>query len=326
MVVPDIKITQNKPAPVFLHCLCVISHFIAGCLCSTNQEQEIDICITSVTLCRLKVLLLWPSDYRCRSEYAKSMRLHWFIYTILTLFQKCDNIMDATSTFFTWHKFISLIQVYKFQITSACCYEIRPKKNVVLLSHSIGPTSPAPPGPGGGGRAVPFWRRRVCKGQKTPFFSIAGTHRPHIFFTVAWAHTQRPIFLHLICHSKPHDLKSWHVKKFTLVILQSSIQKTFALTRWPHIFLYFSLTECQKSCSHPMTPHFLSLCSHWMPQPVWAWPLHPYPFHIWLPPPPGPTSSCIIHTSIHQVFMHHSQKAQGAYRNGKTINMHKIYT
>ena len=37
-----------------------------------------------------------------------------------------------------------------------------------------------------------------------------------------------------------------------------------ALTRWPHIFLYFSLTECQKSCSHPMTPHFLSLCSHRM--------------------------------------------------------------
>ena len=58
----------------------------------------------------------------------------------------------------------------------------------------------------------------------------------------------------------------------------------FALTRWPHIFLYFSLTECQKSCSHPMTPHFLSLCYHWMPQPVWAGPLHPYPFHIWLPP------------------------------------------
>ena len=34
-----------------------------------------------------------------------------------------------------------------------------------------------------------------------------------------------------------------------------------------------------------MTPHFLSLCSHWMPQPVWVRPLHPYPFHIWLPPP-----------------------------------------
>ena len=58
-----------------------------------------------------------------------------------------------------------------------------------------------------------------------------------------------------------------------------------ALTWWPHIFLYFSLTECQKSCSHPMTPHFLSLCSHRMPQPVGGRALHPYPLHIWLPPP-----------------------------------------
>ena len=83
---------------------------------------------------------------------------------------------------------------------------------------------------------------------------------------------------------------------FTLVILQSSIEKTnhvqvipicelLALTRWPHIFLYFSLTECQKSCSHPMTPHFLSLCSHRMPQSVGGRALHPYPLHIWLPPP-----------------------------------------
>ena len=36
-----------------------------------------------------------------------------------------------------------------------------------------------------------------------------------------------------------------------------------------------------------MTPHFLSLCSHRMPQPVGGRALHPYPLHIWLPPPPG---------------------------------------
>ena len=34
-----------------------------------------------------------------------------------------------------------------------------------------------------------------------------------------------------------------------------------------------------------MTPHFLSLCSHRMPQLVGARALHPYPFQIWLPPP-----------------------------------------
>ena len=49
----------------------------------------------------------------------------------------------------------------------------------------------------------------------------------------------------------------------------------------------FSLTGCQKSCSHPMTPQFLSLCSHRMPQPIGARALHPYPFQIWLPPPRG---------------------------------------
>ena len=31
------------------------------------------------------------------------------------------------------------------------------------------------------GGAVPFWRWRVCKAQKTPFFSIAVTQRPLIF-------------------------------------------------------------------------------------------------------------------------------------------------
>ena len=36
-----------------------------------------------------------------------------------------------------------------------------------------------------------------------------------------------------------------------------------------------------------MTPHFLSLCSHRMPQPVGGRALHPYPLHIWLPFPRG---------------------------------------
>ena len=29
--------------------------------------------------------------------------------------------------------------------------------------------------------------------------------------------TQRPIFFHLICHSMPHDLKSWHLKKILCI-------------------------------------------------------------------------------------------------------------
>ena len=46
----------------------------------------------------------------------------------------------------------------------------------------------------GGGGAVPFWRRRVCKGQKTPFFSIAGTHRPHIFLQLHELTPKDPYF------------------------------------------------------------------------------------------------------------------------------------
>ena len=49
-----------------------------------------------------------------------------------------------------------------------------------------------PPGVGGG--AVPFWRRRVCKGQETPFFSIAGTHRPHIFLQLHELTPKDPYF------------------------------------------------------------------------------------------------------------------------------------
>ena len=146
--------------------------------------------------------------------------------------------------------------------------------------------------PRGGGGAVPFWRWRVCKAQKTPFFSIAVTHRPHIFYSCMSSHPKTHIFSFNLSLNAPWFEKLAFEKNtmyFTLVILQSSIEKTdhvqvipgstrtilcfkyhpktllfcelLALTRWPHIFLYFSLTECQKSCSHPMTPHFLSLCS-----------------------------------------------------------------
>ena len=165
------------------------------------------------------------------------------------------------------------------------------------------------------GGAVPFWRWRVCKAQKTPLFSIAVTHRPHIFYSCMSSHPKTHIFSFNLSLNAPWFEKLAFEKNtmyFTLVILQSSIEKTnhvpgstrtmlcfkyhpktllfcelLALTWWPHIFLYFSLTECQKSCSNPMTPHFLSLCSHRMPQPVGGRALHPYPLHICLPPPPG---------------------------------------
>ena len=44
------------------------------------------------------------------------------------------------------------------------------------------------------GGGVPFWRWRVCKAQKTPFFSIAVTHRPHIFYSCMSSHPKTHIF------------------------------------------------------------------------------------------------------------------------------------
>ena len=46
-----------------------------------------------------------------------------------------------------------------------------------------------------GGGSSPILEATPCKGQKTPFFSIAGTHRPHIFFTVCMSsHPKTHIF------------------------------------------------------------------------------------------------------------------------------------
>ena len=77
----------------------------------------------------------------------------------------------------------------------------------------------------------------------------------------------------------------FHLSDFTIQYWENYCE-LLALTRWPHIFLYFSLTECQKSCSHPMTPHFLSLCSHRMPQPVEGGPYTRIHFIFDCPPAP----------------------------------------
>ena len=101
--------------------------------------------------------------------------------------------------------------------------------------------------PGGG--AVPFGRWRVCKAQKTPFFSIAVTHRPHIFYSCVSSHPKTHIFSFNLSLNAPWFEKLAFEKNtmyFTLVILQSSIEKTFG--------------------SHPMTPHIFVFFSHWMPK------------------------------------------------------------
>ena len=137
------------------------------------------------------------------------------------------------------------------------------------------------------GGAVPFWRRRVCKAQKTPFFSVAVTQRPLFFLQLHVLSPKDPMIFYIFLSPNakfrsPNAKFAHRMPNFAHRMPQIPI-----FDHWALIFLYFSVTECQKSCSHPMTPHFLSLCSHRMPQPVGARALHPYPFHIWLPPPPG---------------------------------------
>ena len=100
-----------------------------------------------------------------------------------------------------------------------------------------------------GGGALPFWRWRVCKAQKTPFFSIAVTHRPHIFYSCMSSHPKTHIFSFNLSLNAPWFEKLAFEKNtmyFTLVILQSSIEKTFG--------------------SHPMTPHIFVFFAHWMPK------------------------------------------------------------
>ena len=105
-------------------------------------------------------------------------------------------------------------------------------------------------------------------------------------------------------------------KKSTLVILQSSIEKTnhvhvtmsldenpwcvsfLSNTQRPYFFVifllspddptYFCIFLSLNAKNHALTqwPLIFWACALTeCPQPVWARPLHPYPFHIWLPPP-----------------------------------------
>ena len=54
----------------------------------------------------------------------------------------------------------------------------------------------------------------------------------------------------------------------------------------------------QNWASHPMTPHFLRLCSHRMPQPLEVWALHPYPFDIGVAPPPVEAKCSVLYDAI----------------------------
>ena len=116
--------------------------------------------------------------------------------------------------------------------------------------------------PGGG--AVPFWRRRVCKAQKTPFFSVAVTQRPLFFYNCMCSHPKTPwffiFFSHRMpnfAHQMPNLLTECHISltecpksRFLTTepsyfcIFLSPNAKNHGLTQWPLIFWACALTEC----------------------------------------------------------------------------------
>ena len=139
--------------------------------------------------------------------------------------------------------------------------------------------------------AVPFWRRRVCKAQKTPFFSVAVTQRPLFFYNCMCSHPKTPWFFIFsltecqisltkcqICspNAKFRSQNApnpdfWPLSPHIFFFLSPNA-KNHALTQWPLIFWACALTECPSLSERgPYTRiHFIFDC----PPP---------------PPPPGKT-------------------------------------
>ena len=146
-------------------------------------------------------------------------------------------------------------------------------------------------------------------GSKDPLFSALLSPNDPIFLLIvsAVSHPKTPHFL-VKCglfnrsHPKtPYFLHSAATGSYFLFQFHQQIDhfchfRQFFLLQIP---AFKALTErtkvtfspCplilnQNLTSHPMTPHFLRLWSHWMPQPLEVWALHPYPFDIGVPPSP----------------------------------------
>ena len=149
------------------------------------------------------------------------------------------------------------------------------------------------------GGAVPFWRRRVCKAQKTPFFSVAVTQRPLYFYNCMCSHPKTPWFFIFFSHRMPNfahqmpnlltecqiSLTECLKSRFLTTepsyfcIFLSPNAKNHALTQWPLIFWACALTECPSLSERgPYTRiHFIFDCPppgllmRWCMYKGWAW-------------------------------------------------------
>ena len=114
------------------------------------------------------------------------------------------------------------------------------------------------------GGAVPFWRRRVCKAQKTPFFSVAVTQRPLFFLQLHVLSPKDPMIFYIFlspnakfrspnakfAHRMPNfahrmpQIPILTTEPSYFCIFLSPNAKNHALTQWPLIFWACALTEC----------------------------------------------------------------------------------
>ena len=148
----------------------------------------------------------------------------------------------------------------------------------------------------------------------------AVTQWPHIFADYLCCHPKTPYFWWNVSSSialtqRPPIFWLWLPQKLLLFVSISSTNWSFSM-----IFFFFlqippfkALTERSKVTfspnahyilnqnltSHPMTPHFLRLCSHRMPNPLEVWALHLYLFDTGVPPgPPLPIETKISTISL----------------------------
>ena len=114
-----------------------------------------------------------------------------------------------------------------------------------------------------------MWALRSLS-PKDPLFFAFGCHRKLLFVSISSTN--------LIIFAIFDIFFSNALPAFKALTERSKV--TFSPNR-----LGYSLILNQNLASHPMTHHFLRLCSHRMPQPLEMWALHPYPFDIGVPPP-----------------------------------------
>ena len=138
--------------------------------------------------------------------------------------------------------------------------------------------------------ALPLWRWHGCKAPKTPLFSALLSPNDPIFLLIVYAVTQRPhIFWwnvgSLITLTQRPPIFCIRLPQEAIFVSISSTNRSF-LSFSANFFCRFLLLKRslkdqkqfplilnQNLASHPMTSHFLRLCSHQMPS---LWKCEPY--------------------------------------------------